>query len=91
MIKPQWHRRQQGDSDCTLKWCRSDCLKDEQQAEAGRAVCGSNGILCTQIPLGCEMCDPPVIEPSSDGVVKLGAMSAESTGIEVNLGQCPHA
>lgn len=85
------HRRQQteGDTDCTLKWCGGDCVKGDygQPSGTGKPVCSGSGLVCSQIPLGCELCSPPLIEPSSDGLVKLEATSdpALLPGLEAGM------
>jgi len=58
-------------SDCQLKWCGGDCFgAGETETQSGPPVCGKSDVLCSQIPLGCEICSPPILEVLSDGATR---------------------
>ncbi len=78
-------------ADCTLKWCGGDCIEvggTESQSDdhAGDPpVCGENDVLCSQIPLGCEYCAPPILELLSDGI-ESPSIDTALPGLEDGMG-----
>jgi cysteine-rich repeat protein len=54
-------------ADCGLRWCGGPyCIRDSVEKN-GAAVCG-DGTPCKQVPLGCEICPPPLFAPGTEEI-----------------------